>query len=267
MIGGVRGPALAVAVGLLAACAGAPLRPEPGPERSAPTEEAGPTRPEPPEPAPGPTEDAQAPEDAPAPEDAAEPDEADEPETAQAMDLEEAELRERIVAAARARLGRRFRGDCSGFVLAVYRAAGIAARPAGFTRSRSEGLYRASREVETPRPGDLAFFHDTYDRNRNRKLDDRFTHVAIVEAVDGTEVTLLHRSVHGVERLRMDLSHPSDAEANGILRLHRRGDVPGTRYLAGELFAAFGALLDGEFTQMLQAGRAEDTSARHPAAR
>ena len=167
----------------------------------------------------------------------------------------------------RTRLGKPApRLDCSGFVLRVYRDAGLAVRltPA---RSRSESLWRAGRKVEVPRPGDLAFFHDTYDRNHDRRADDRFTHVAIVEAVDGSEITLLHRVARGVERLRMDLARPSDPEVNDPVRFRRRGDAPGTRYLAGELFAAFGALLEGEFTQMLQARRAAVSGARHPATR
>lgn len=148
-------------------------------------------------------------------------------------------LRERIVAAARALLGRPFRGDCSAFVLSLLRRAGIDATlpPA---RSRSESLFLGGAQVETPRPGDLAFFHDTYDRNHDGRLNDRWTHVALVEAVEGELVTLVHHGIHGVERIRMDLAHPSDASTNGQLRLHRRHEPRGTRHLAGELFSAFG---------------------------
>jgi hypothetical protein len=121
--------------------------------------------------------------------------------------------------------------------------------------------------VDAPLPGDAAFFHDTYDRNRDRRANDRFTHVGLVEKVDGTAIVLIHRSVHGVERLRMDLARPDDPDANDRLRFQRRGDAPGTRYLAGELFAAFGELLGGEFTRMLQASRAAGTGGRHPARR
>ncbi|WP_243337867.1 NlpC/P60 family protein [Anaeromyxobacter soli] len=175
-------------------------------------------------------------------------------------------VRERIVAAARALLGRRFRGDCSAFVLRAYRAAGVGVR-LGPGVSRSESLYRASRPVEAPRPGTLVFFHDSYDRDRDRRLDDRFTHVALVERVEGTTVFLLHRARTGVERARMDLSRPDDPASNDLLRARRRRDPRGTRYLTGELFTAFGELLQGDVTQMLQAGRVAETGARHPAAR
>lgn len=148
-------------------------------------------------------------------------------------------VRERMVAAARRLVGRPFRGDCSGFVLSIVRGAGI--RPAlPAARSRSESLWFATRTVEVPRPGDLAFFHDTYDRNRDGLANDPYTHVALVERVEGNAVTLLHRGIHGIERLRMDLAHPSDPDANDAVRVARASDPPGTRILAGELFAGFG---------------------------
>lgn len=175
-------------------------------------------------------------------------------------------VRARVVRAASALVGRRLRTDCSGFVLRVMREAGVEVRLAP-ARSRSESLYRASRPVEAPRPGDLVFFHNTYDRNHDRRANDRFTHVALVESVEGSAIVLVHRAVHGVERLRMDLAHPSDPDANDRLRFRRRADAPGTRYLAGELFAAFGELLGGEFTRMLQASRTSATGERHRATR
>lgn len=189
-----------------------------------------------------------------------------EPAAAAEADPELEAVRARVVDAARALVGRRFRGDCSAFVLRAFQEAGVRVR-LGPGVSRSESLHRASRPLETPRPGALAFFHDSYDRDRDRRLDDRFTHVALVERVEGSSVLLLHRTRKGVERTRMDLSRPGDPDANDLLRVRRRGDPRGTRYLTGELFAAFGELLEGEFTQMLQAGRAVETGDRHPAPR
>jgi hypothetical protein len=146
-------------------------------------------------------------------------------------------------------------------VLAAYRAAGvsIALQPA---EKRSGGLLSAGRVVDVPRPGDLAFFRDTYDRNRNGKVDDGVTHVALVESVEGDRVTLLHRG-RRVERIQMDLSQPSDRSRNDPVRARRQRDRPGTRYLSGELFVAFAALLDGSVTQTSLVGRADDTRAEH----
>jgi hypothetical protein len=149
--------------------------------------------------------------------------------------------RARAVAAARAHLGRTFAGDCSGFVLGAWSAAGVSPRLAP-ARSRSESLFRASAPVATPRPGDLAFFHHTYDRDRDGRANDPFSHVALVEAVRGSAVTLIHRGSRGVERVRMDLSRPSDRRANDPVRALRRGEDRALRVLAGELFAGYGAL-------------------------
>jgi peptidoglycan DL-endopeptidase CwlO len=179
------------------------------------------------------------------------------------LDLERA----RLVGAARRRVGEPFRGDCSGFVLAALRDARVRVPPLPAARSRSASLWLACRPVEKPRPGDLAFFHDTYDRDRDGRLDDRFTHVAVVERVEGRRVVLVHRNGSRVERLRMSLDRPGDADQNDVLRVKRRGDAPGTRYLAGELFAAFGALLGDTATPKLQAGHGAVDSVRHPASR
>ena len=37
------------------------------------------------------------------------------------------------------------------------------------------------------------------------------------------------------------LAHPDDPETNDPVRVRTRRDPPGTRYLTGELFAAFGS--------------------------
>lgn len=184
---------------------------------------------------------------------------------ARARSADGATLRARVLEAARRRLGTRPRLDCSGYVLSALAAAGVTVdlRPA---RSRTESLFLASRRISEPRPGDLVFFHDTHDRDRKRRGGNLFTHVALVESVDGTGLTLLHRG-RRVDRIHMDLSRPSDRDGNDPVRIRRRGDAPGTRYLSGELFAAFGELLPPDVTQMLQARRGKSTSARHPATR
>jgi hypothetical protein len=147
----------------------------------------------------------------------------------------------RALAFARRHLGRRWANDCSGFVLAAFREAGLRPR-LGRGRSRSESLHRASRPVQSPRPGHLAFFHHTYDRNRDGRANDPYSHVALVEAVDGDAVTLLHRGSRGIERVRMNLRRPSDPAANDPVRARRRRDPRKLRVLAGELFAGYGAL-------------------------
>ena len=152
--------------------------------------------------------------------------------------------RQRLVAAARRHLGRVFAGDCSDFVERVHAEAGLRFAPLP-ARSASEGLWRASRPVERPRPGDLAFFHDTFDRDRDGRRGDRFTHVALVEAVDGPRVMLIHRGSRGIQRLPMNLARPHDPAENGWLRKRRAGE-PSGRFLSGELFTAWATAVPAE---------------------
>jgi hypothetical protein len=104
----------------------------------------------------------------------------------------------------------------------------------------------ATRPTTRPRAGDLAFFHNTYDRNRDGRVNDPYSHVAIVEKVEGTQLTLIHRGSKGIARIRMDVSRPSDRERNSVLRVRRRDDPPGLRYLTGELCAGFGVVVPVE---------------------
>lgn len=116
-------------------------------------------------------------------------------------------------------------------------------------------LYRAvQREgsiYHTTQPvvGDLVFFHNTYDANRDGRNNDWYTHVGLVEQVssDGSIVVLSYRR-GAVVRDMMNLKHPHAVEENGrmvnaSLREKRRDDAEYTQYLAGELFAGFGSLL------------------------
>ena len=97
-----------------------------------------------------------------------------------------------------------------------------------------------------PSPGDLVFWHDTFDRNRNGRADDRLTHVGVVEyVVDGT-VVFLHRGGKAVARGAMDPRRPGEASANGALvnsplRARNRRLV-GVPVLAGALFAGYGRI-------------------------
>lgn len=181
----------------------------------------------------------------------------------------EEELAARLVARAATMLGRRkgftaggewFRADCSGFVAWAYQAEGIPLRRllprvAPNESSSVAAIYQAALAWgvvfggggEWPHPGDLVFFRDTYDRNRDGRFDDPFTHIGIVERVeeDGT-VVFLHRGSRGVARGAMSLARPSDRrdesgrELNSILRMGRRPKDGST--LAGRLFMGYARL-------------------------
>jgi len=141
--------------------------------------------------------------------------------------------------------------DCSGFARLVFHAQGIELFQDGFLPGENgvAAIYRRARTVgalheREPRPGDLVFFHDTYDRNRNGRHDDALTHIGVVESVDpdGT-VTFIHRYGLGVSRSRLNVSAPhahasSDGHViNDYLRRATRKDR--TSLLAGELFSGY----------------------------
>jgi len=100
---------------------------------------------------------------------------------------------------------------------------------------------------EWPRAGDLVFWHDTYDRDRDGRTDDRFTHVGIVEYVaDGGTVVFVHRGSQAVVRGAMTPARPGEvAQGDRLLNsaLRRKSKArPGTPVLAGELFAGYGRI-------------------------
>lgn len=115
--------------------------------------------------------------------------------------------------------GQRFRADCSGFVTACFFGAGQEIGE-GFpdAKSGTEAIFLDVKErgqlvpKGRARAGDLAFFHNTYDRNGNGLRDDRFTHVALVVAreADGTLV-IAHFASGRVKEDRMHPGHPRDA--------------------------------------------------------
>ncbi len=140
--------------------------------------------------------------------------------------------------------------DCTGVPRLAYGKAGIDLFKDLESRPNENGvtaIFRRARAAKalhkhTPRPGDLVFFRETYDRNRDGRRNDGLTHVAVVESVapDGT-VTFVHRSSRGVSRGKLNLSHPrqhtyGDEVVNDWLRPASKR----TRaYLTGELFSFY----------------------------
>lgn len=138
-----------------------------------------------------------------------------------------------------------FRYDCSGFVTAVYSQSGMSL--SGSTQTLEE----LSRKVGTfhrdipPRLGDLVFFDNTYDRNKNGKVDDALTHIAIVEDIlaNGT-IQMIHLGGQGITRLWMNLQHPTeyqDASGN-ILNSFLRNGTGNIPKMAGEMWVGFSSM-------------------------
>jgi hypothetical protein len=140
--------------------------------------------------------------------------------------------------------------DCTGFVRLAYQHAGIDLMEHGSLPSENgvTAIHRGARAKgalhrRRPRPGDLVFFRETYDRNRDGRRNDGLTHIGIVESVDprGT-VTFFHRGSQGVARARLNLLHPTKrtwkdgAVVNDYIR---RKSARSRAYLTGELFSGF----------------------------
>ncbi len=143
-----------------------------------------------------------------------------------------------------------FRDDCSGFVCAAATRAG---RPTtGNTASLWDSLSAEghTHRSKRPHPGDIAFFDNTYDRNRNGRNDDELTHVGVVLEVgdDGT-ILLAHGGTgSGRTYLTMNLQSPdtrTNAEGeviNDHLRRRRSSDPRGTVYYASQMWRGFATL-------------------------
>ncbi len=141
-----------------------------------------------------------------------------------------------------------FRNDCSGFVEATLHRVGIPLR--GSTEMFWDAADRLGwlHRERYPRPGDLAFFDYTYDRNRNGRYDDELSHLAIVLEVrrDGT-IVLAHAGTRaGRSRFVMNLVSPHDrvnktgSPINDPLRRGTNGSWRGS--LAGELLRGFATI-------------------------
>jgi len=166
------------------------------------------------------------------------------------------ELARSLLGHTRVKFGRRaYPNDCTGLVRAIYEQLGINLfQEAQRGDSGVQAIHRFVRlhgqifMEGPPLPGDLVFFRETYDRNRDGKPNDGLTHIGLVESVadDGT-VMVIHRVKRGVVRYHMNLQRPgihtdpkSGRTLNDYLRFARRGQ---RSVLTGELFVEFGSLL------------------------
>lgn len=145
------------------------------------------------------------------------------------------------------------RDDCSGFVCAVFTKAGVELEGSSRMLWDQARAWGVDHRRKIPSVGDVAFFDDTYDANRNGRWDDPLSHVAVVLGVDpdGT-ITLAHGGTgKGRTTMSMNLRQPgthADAagkELNSFLRRPTSRDPRSARYLAGELWCGFASFRPG----------------------
>ncbi|CUS37525.1 conserved exported hypothetical protein [Candidatus Nitrospira nitrosa] len=154
--------------------------------------------------------------------------------------------------------GRNYNPDCSGFVQGVYASQRVDLYSGLGKLDGGNGVGRIYTHVmehgrihygPTVHPGDLVFFHNTWDFNGDGLPNDPLTHIGVVETVEPDGTVLFVSSLsRGIQRYRMNLQNPDTHKAadgrvlNDFLRRRHWGDSPGTYYLTGRLFAAFGTL-------------------------
>lgn len=139
--------------------------------------------------------------------------------------------------------------DCSGLVRLAYQAVGVELLSRGSHpgENAASAIYRRARDAgalhrHLPQPGDIVFFRETYDRNRDGLRNDGLTHVGVIESVepDGT-VVFVHRGNRGVSRSRMNLRAPTVHALHGHVLNDwlRRAEGEERARLTGELFAGY----------------------------
>ncbi len=114
--------------------------------------------------------------------------------------------------------GKSFSMDCSGTVMAIYWAAGIDLSRAfsGYTGGGTERIYKYLDDkgllyrTKIPAPGDIIFWDNTYDKNKNGKNDDYLTHMGMVVTVgENGSIEYIHENYRkGIVLARMNLLKP-----------------------------------------------------------
>ena len=106
---------------------------------------------------------------------------------------------------------------------------------------------------QNPRPaiGDLAFFHNSYDRNQDGRWNDWHTLVGLVEGIDGdSTISILVWMDDKIQRIKLNLKYPElhKGKKGQILNSQLRVNENGLTGTASKQFGGFANLL-GNATQ------------------
>lgn len=150
-----------------------------------------------------------------------------------------------------------FRNDCSGFTRRIYSKFNIELFRLPKNELRSlNGKWLNGVELiwkyckrhgktfirKAPKIGDLVFFDNTHDRNKNGLYDDYFTHVGIVVKIDKDKtIHYIHKASNGIRISKLNMKYENKRkhgkkEVNSYLR--RRGK----HRLSSQLVRGFGSI-------------------------
>ncbi len=152
--------------------------------------------------------------------------------------------------------GKSFSHDCSGTVMAIYWYAGIdlSRNFSRYTGGGTERIYKYLKDegllyrTKLPAPGDIIFWDNTYDKNKNGKPDDYLTHMGMVVSVDKTgTIEYIHENYRkGIILARMNL-YKADTyfeviEGKKIILndpMRMRGSPKSKKWLSSQLYRDF----------------------------
>ncbi len=152
--------------------------------------------------------------------------------------------------------GKSFSHDCSGTVMAIYWYAGIDLTRdfPKYTGGGTERIYKFLKhegllyKTKLPAPGDIIFWDNTYDKNKNGKPDDYLTHMGMVVNVDKTgTVEYIHENYRkGIILAKMNLFEPDKyyeiIDGKKIILndpIRMRGSPKSKKWLSSQLYRDF----------------------------
>ncbi len=152
--------------------------------------------------------------------------------------------------------GRSFSHDCSGTVMAIYWYAGIdlSKNFSKYSGGGTERIYKYLKDegllyrTKLPAPGDIIFWDNTYDKNKNGKADDYLTHMGMVVSVDKTGIIkYIHENYRkGIILAKMNLLKPDTyvevVEGKKIILndpIRMRGSPKSKKWLSSQLYRDF----------------------------
>ncbi len=150
---------------------------------------------------------------------------------------------------------RNFSPDCTGTILAAYWGAGLDPgkyfnlyQGNGVKRLYDMGEHYSLGYIhQLPAPGDVVIWDNTYDKDKNGKWGDLYTHAGIVVDLSDTgQISYLHYNyAQGVVVEKMNLIHPNthtDEKGellNSPMRMRSDRHIKPESWLAGQLFRNF----------------------------